>query len=53
MSPSPIELVAAILFAVAILHTFSTKLFERLANARPAHAGIFRFLAEVEVVFGF
>jgi hypothetical protein len=53
MSPSPIELVAAILFAVAILHTFSTKLFERLAHARPAHAGIFRFLAEVEVVFGF
>ncbi|MBX3693744.1 MAG: putative Na+/H+ antiporter [Steroidobacteraceae bacterium] len=53
MNPSPIELVAALLFAVAILHTFSTKFFEQMARYRPAHAGIWHLLGEVEVVFGF
>jgi Na+/H+ antiporter NhaD/arsenite permease-like protein len=47
------DIIGAALFAVAILHTFSTKAFERLAHARPAHAGIFHLLGEVEVVFGF
>jgi predicted cation transporter len=46
-------MIAAALFAVAILHTFSTKFFERLAHARPAHAGLWHLLGEVEVVFGF
>ena len=41
------------LFAVAVLHTFSTKYFQRLADRQPAHAGIWHLLAEVEVVFGF
>jgi len=41
------------LFAVAILHTFSTRFFEHLAHTRPAHAGIWHLLGEVEVVFGF
>lgn len=53
VSPSPIEIVAAVLFAVAILHTFATSAFERLAKARPAHAGLWHLLGEVEVVFGF
>lgn len=53
VSPTTIQLVAAVLFAVAILHTFSTKFFERLAHVRPAHAGLWRLLGEVEVVFGF
>lgn len=53
MTPTPIQVIGAALFAVAILHTFSTKLFERLAHARPAHAGLLHLLAEVEVVFGF
>lgn len=52
-SPSLIEMIAAGLFAVAIVHTFATKFFERLAHARPRHAGLFHLLGEVEVVFGF
>ncbi len=45
--------IAAIVFALALVHTFSTKFFEKLAHARPDHAGIWHLLAEVEVVFGF
>ena len=52
-TPSVIRWVAPALFAAAILHTFSTKFFERRAHARPAHAGIWHLLGEVEVVFGF
>jgi hypothetical protein len=52
MAPTPTELVAAALFALALVHTFSTKLFERLARAQPAHAGLWHLLGEVEVVFG-
>ena len=48
-----LELVAAALFAVAVLHTLSTKVFERLAYRHPRHAGLFHLLGEVEVVFGF
>lgn len=51
--PQTLEIVAAALFAVALIHTFSTKYFEGLARRRPAHAGVFHLLAEVEVVFGF
>jgi predicted cation transporter len=53
VAPGIIEIIGAALFAVAIVHTFSTKLFERLAHARPAHAGLWHLLGEVEVVFGF
>ncbi|MEO7465028.1 MAG: putative Na+/H+ antiporter, partial [Nitrosospira sp.] len=53
MTPTIIELIAAALFAVAILHTFATKFFEHLAHIRPAHAGLWHLLGEVEVVFGF
>ena len=48
-----LEIVAAALFAVAVLHTLSTKVFERLAHRHPRHAGLFHLLGEVEVVFGF
>lgn len=48
-----IQQISAIIFAVALIHTFSTKFFERLAHRRPAHAGIWHLLGEVEVVFGF
>jgi hypothetical protein len=41
------------MFAVAILHTFATKIFERLAHTQPTHAGLWHLLGEVEVVFGF
>ena len=53
MNPTTLEMIGAGLFAVALIHTFSTKFFERLAHTRPTHAGLWHFLAEVEVVFGF
>ncbi|MBC3833335.1 putative Na+/H+ antiporter [Undibacterium amnicola] len=48
-----IELIAAILFAVALIHTFAAKQFERLSHRYPRHAGLFHLLGEVEIVFGF
>lgn len=53
MSPTTVQVVAAALFALALIHTFSTKFFEHLAHTRPAHAGVWHLLAEVEIVFGF
>lgn len=53
MTPTTIQIVGACLFAIALLHTFSTKFFDRLADTRPGHAGLWHLLAEVEVVFGF
>jgi Na+/H+ antiporter NhaD/arsenite permease-like protein len=52
MNPSTIQVVAAVLFALALIHTFSTKFFEHLAHTRPTHAGVWHLLAEVEIVFG-
>lgn len=49
---SLMESLAALLFAIALLHTFTAKQFERLAHRFPKHSGIFHFLGEVEVVFG-
>ena len=48
-----IQLVGAILFACALVHTFSAKGFEILAHRYPRHSGLFHLLGEVEVVFGF
>jgi hypothetical protein len=48
-----VEMIAAVIFAIALIHTFSTKFFEHLAHTRPRHAGIWHLLGEVEVVFGF
>jgi Na+/H+ antiporter NhaD/arsenite permease-like protein len=53
MSMSLFELVCSLLFALAIVHTFSTKYFEHLAHLQPRHAGVWHWLGEVEVVFGF
>ena len=47
------ELVAAVCFGLAVLHTFSTGLFNHLAHRQPRHAGLWHLLGEVEVVFGF
>lgn len=47
------EAFAAVIFAVALIHTFSTKFFEHLAHRQPRHAGVWHLLGEVEVVFGF
>jgi len=53
LSPTTLQINAAVLFAVAIIHTFSTKYFEHLAHTRPAHSGLWHLLGEVEIVFGF
>ena len=47
------ELLAAAIFAVAVIHTFSTRFFAHLAHLQPRHAGLWHLLGEVEVVFGF
>ena len=53
LAPGIAEITAATIFAIALLHTFSTRYFQRLAHVQPAHAGLWHLLGEVEVVFGF
>ena len=53
MTPSTLQLVATVLFALAVVHTFSTKFFEHLAHTEPRNAGLWHLLGEVEIVFGF
>ena len=48
-----VQWVAALIFGLAVVHTFSTKFFERMAHERPEHAGLWHLAGEVEVVFGF
>jgi hypothetical protein len=50
---STVEFVAAILFVLAVAHTFSTRYFEHLAHTQTAHSGLWHLLGEVETVFGF
>ena len=52
LSPTTPELVAAVIFAVAVLHTFSAGFFLKLAHRYPRHAGLLHYLGEVEAVFG-
>ncbi|KVQ06818.1 putative Na+/H+ antiporter [Burkholderia ubonensis] len=47
-----VEIAGALIFGLALLHTFLAKRFEALAHRHPRHAGLFHFLGEVEVVFG-
>ena len=49
---TPIEIVATILFALAVIHTFSVAYFARLAEKRGKHSGLWHQLSEVEAVFG-
>lgn len=53
LSNQSVEILAAVVFAAALAHTFAAKLFERLSHRYPRHAGLFHLLGEVEVVFGF
>jgi hypothetical protein len=48
-----VEIAGAVIFGLALVHTFLAKRFEVLAHRHPEHAGLFHFLGEVEVVFGF
>jgi Na+/H+ antiporter NhaD/arsenite permease-like protein len=52
-TPTLIQMLGAALFGLAVIHTFSTKFFEKLAHTDARHAGVWHLLAEVEVVFGF
>jgi hypothetical protein len=53
ITASWMELIGAMLFGLAVLHTFSTRYFEHLAHTQTAHAGLWHLLGEVEIVFGF
>ena len=48
-----INIISAVIFFLAIIHTFSTKFFEKLAIKYKNHGKLFHLLSEVEVVFGF
>lgn len=55
MSPTPVEMLATVLFALAVIHTFLVKKFEHIAHKYPKGsigAEAFHFLGEVEAVFG-
>ena len=55
MNPTSTELVATLLFALAVLHTFSVKRFARWAHKYPRGSipqNALHFLGETEVVFG-
>jgi hypothetical protein len=47
-----VQTVGAVLFGLALVHTFAAKYIERLSLRYPRHAGLFHLLGEVEVVFG-
>ena len=50
MRTETLQWVSAMVFAVALLHTFAASFFERLAHHQPRHAGLWHLLGEVEVV---
>jgi Na+/H+ antiporter NhaD/arsenite permease-like protein len=55
MNPSSTEILATVLFALAVIHTFSVKRFAHWARKYPHGSipeNVLHFLAETEVVFG-
>lgn len=55
MHATPIEILATILFAIAVVHTFCVKRFAHWAHRYPSGSipeNALHFLAETEVVFG-
>jgi hypothetical protein len=50
---SSLEILAAVVFAIALTYTFSAPCFLRLAHRSKRHGGLLHLLGEVEVVFGF
>ena len=53
MNPTLFQIISLAIFCIAIVHTFSTKYFEKVAKRSIKHSGIWSLLGEVEVVFGF
>lgn len=47
-----LQWLAAFVFALALIHSFSTRWFEQRAHRHPRHAALWHLLGEVEVVFG-
>jgi hypothetical protein len=55
MNPSAVEVLATVLLALAVLHTFCVRQFARWAHRYPEGSvgeNLLHFLAETEVVFG-
>lgn len=55
MNPTPLELAATIIFALAIIHTFLVSKFAQIGHKYPEGSmgeNFFHFMAEVEAVFG-
>lgn len=55
LNPTVVEVMGAILFGIAVIHTFLVKKFEHIAHKFPAGSPaseFFHFLGEVEAVFG-
>lgn len=55
MNPTTVELVATVLFGLAVIHTFLVSKFQHIANKYPEGSiqeNFFHLLGEVEVVFG-
>ena len=46
------QFAAALIFLLALIHTFSTKHFEHLAHQLPRYRHVLHLLGEVELVFG-
>jgi len=53
INPTTLQIIGAVLFGLAVAHTFATRYFERLAHTDRAHSGLWHLLGEVEAVFGF
>lgn len=52
---SPIEIIASLFFALAVLHTFAVKRFQHIASTFPEGSigeNVFHLMGEVEIVFG-
>lgn len=47
-----INTIAAVIFGLALVHTFAAKTFEKIAGRSKKHAGLFHLLGEIEIVFG-
>ena len=53
--PTPVELAATIIFALAVIHTFLVSKFAHIAHSYPEGSvgeNFFHFMAEIEAVFG-
>lgn len=55
MNPSTLEIIATVLFTLAVLHTFVATKFQKLAHKYPEGSigeNFFHFMGEVEAIFG-